>query len=145
MTQGKRVARAEPVHKFELLSVRHYTREPFQILPLTTDYADSPLKGLIEADDASDAASNLMGPGPWDVIANLELPKSCSRMHFTNKHKKSNILITHTLKLVFRVERGDDEYVDARTGLRKHFDIVVQTPMHILSVKLFTISQASHH
>lgn len=81
-----------------------------------------------------------MSPGPWEITANLELPKSCARMHFTNKHKRSNISITHTLKIVFRVERGDDEYVDAKTGLRKHFDIVVQTPMHILSVSPFTSS-----
>ena len=137
LTQGKRVARAEPVHKFDMLAVRHYTKEPLQILPLITDYSESPLKGFIEAEDDSEAASSLIGPGPWDVIANLELPKSCQKMHFTNKHKKSNISISHNLKLVFRVERGDDQYVDAKTGMRKHFDIVVQTPMHILSVSLF--------
>ena len=38
------------------------------------------------------------------------------------------------LKIIFRVERGDDEALDPTTGKRKLFDIVVQTPVHILSV-----------
>lgn len=33
-----------------------------------------------------------------------------------------------------RVERGDDNALDIKTGKRKLFDIVVQTPVHILSV-----------
>ena len=38
------------------------------------------------------------------------------------------------MKIVMRVERGDDTFVDLKTGKRKQFDIVVQTPVHILSV-----------
>ncbi|OBZ69941.1 hypothetical protein A0H81_10403 [Grifola frondosa] len=37
------------------------------------------------------------------------------------------------LKIIFRVERGDDYALDPHTGKRKLFDIVVQTPVHILS------------
>lgn len=133
-TQFKRVARTDTLKKFELLSIRHTEKEPIPLLPLTTDYSTSPLRGYVDAPDESEAASSLMGPGPWAVQHELQLPKSCARMHFTNKHKRSNIGITHTLKIIFRVERGDDLFVDAKTGRRKHFDIVVQTPIHILSV-----------
>lgn len=133
-TQFKRVARTDTLKKFELLSIRHTEKEPVPLLPLTTDYSTSPLRGYVDAPDESEAASSLMGPGPWAVQHELQLPKSCARMHFTNKHKRSNIGITHTLKIIFRVERGDDLFVDAKTGRRKHFDIVVQTPIHILSV-----------
>ncbi len=136
-TQFKRVARSDPVKKFDLLSVRYMDKDQTSLLPLFGDYATSPLRPLIEAGggDAEEAASSLMGPGPWTIQTELKLPKSCARMHFTNKHKKSNISINHMLKLTIRVERGDDQFVDAKTGKRKHFDIVVQTPLHILSVR----------
>jgi hypothetical protein len=42
--------------------------------------------------------------------------------------------VTHLLKCVMRVERGDDVAIDPKTGKRKLFDIVVQMPVHILSV-----------
>ena len=122
--------------KFELLSCRYHEKDAPPILPLTSDFSTSPLRGFVDAEDESEAASSLMGPGPWSIQAMLQLPKSCSLMHFTNKHKRSNIGIAHILKIVFRVERGDDQFVDAKTGRRKHFDIVVQTPLHILSVRV---------
>ena len=75
-----------------------------------------------------------MGPGPWSFHTTLKLPTACGLLHFTNKNRKSNIQIAHTLKIVIRVERGDDLHIDPKTGKRKLFDIVVQTPVHILSV-----------
>ncbi|KAL5504710.1 hypothetical protein ACEPAH_7373 [Sanghuangporus vaninii] len=134
-TQFKQVARAEAVKKFELLSCRYHEKDGPPILPLASDFTSSPLRGLVDAEDESEAASSLMGPGPWSIQALLQLPKSCSLMHFTNKHKRSNIGIAHVLKIVFRVERGDDQFIDTKTGRRKHFDIVVQTPLHILSCR----------
>ena len=71
----------------------------------------------------------------WSIATELQLPISCNRMHFTNRHKKGNIAIEH--KTVMRVERGDNTFVDLKTGKRKQFDIVVQTPLHILSVRVF--------
>ena len=62
------------------------------------------------------------------------MPRSCAQLHFTAKNKRSSISVGHALKIVFRVERGDDQFVDAKTGKRKLFDIVVQTPVHVLSV-----------
>ncbi|KAH8115350.1 hypothetical protein DFH11DRAFT_1588801 [Phellopilus nigrolimitatus] len=135
-TQFKRAGtRAESARRFELLSLRYPEREGPPVLPLTSDYTNSPLHGLVDAPDESEAASSLMGPGPWSFQASLQLPKSCSDMHFTNKHKRSNIAISHILKIIFRVERGDDTFLDAKTGQRKHFDIVVQTPIHVLSCR----------
>ena len=143
-TQFKRIARTDGIKKFELLNVRYHDKVPPPLLPLTSDYEGSPLYGLVDAPNDSEAASSLMGPGPWVLQSELQLPKSCAQMHFTNKHKRSNIGINHTLKIIFRVERGDDAFIDARTGKRKHFDIVVQTPIHILSVSLTALTTLLH-
>jgi hypothetical protein len=35
---------------------------------------------------------------------------------------------------MIRVERGDDEQLDPKTGKRKRFDVILQMPVHILSV-----------
>ncbi|KLO14299.1 hypothetical protein SCHPADRAFT_826646, partial [Schizopora paradoxa] len=127
------LGRTDPVKRFELFSVRYMDKDQTSLLPLLGDYSPSPLRPVVEGGgggDAEEAASSFMGPGPWSLQTELKLPRSCARMHFTNKHKKSNITVTHVLKLTIRVERGDDEFVDAKTGKRKHFDIVVQTPLH---------------
>jgi hypothetical protein len=86
--------------------------------------------------DPSGAASCLMGPGPWTLQRELALPTSCTQMHFSNQNRKANILITHTLQVGFRVERGDDQFMDRMTGGRKLFDIVIKTPVNILSVSV---------
>ena len=138
-TDTKRVARTDPIQRFPLLSLKLDAEDGGPILPLASDDPDvfkrSPFYAMLTADDdPSEMASNLMGPGPWMFQRELALPPSCSDIHFSNKNRKANILISHTLKVIFRVERGDDKYVDQRTGRRKLFDIVVQTPVHILSV-----------
>ena len=134
----KRIARTDPVARFTLLSIKgEDTHTP--ILPLPTDNPEalrhSPIFALVDPnDDLTEVASSLKGPGPWMLHQNLKLPGSCAQMKFTNKNRKSNIIVTHTLKLVMRVERGDDYFMDPKTGKRKLFDIVVQTPVLILSV-----------
>lgn len=126
-----------------LLGMRHAdsNQQSFPILPLDTDdpqaFARSPLATLVPSDAADELASSYMGPGPWALDCELKMPGSCAQLHFTTKNKRSNISVTHNLKVVFRVERGDDKFVDAKTGKRKLFDIVVQTPVHVLSVSLF--------
>nr|VWO95683.1 Uncharacterized protein [Ganoderma boninense] len=77
--------------------------------------------------------AGFMGPGPWTIRRDLPLPGPGGTLHITNKNRGSNISVGHMLKLVFRVERGDDEALDPASGKRKLFDIVVQTPVHILS------------
>jgi hypothetical protein len=141
-THMRRIARSDPVTRFTLLSIKGKGKNAGPILPLDPDLPDalrdSPLFTIIDPDlseaELSEAASNLMGPGPWTFHQDLQLPKSCDDMHFTNRNRRSNIVISHMLKVVMRVERGDDVHMDAKTGKRKLFDIVVQTPVLILSV-----------
>ncbi|KAJ6491827.1 hypothetical protein C8R47DRAFT_1121999 [Mycena vitilis] len=136
----KRLARSDPVIRFQLLSIKHDEKKGGPILPLESNHADalanSPLLALtVPGDDLSQLASEWMGPGPWTFHQELQLPPSCNLIHFTNKNKKSNMTVTHVLKCVIRVERGDDVALDPKTGKRKLFDIVVQTPVHILSCR----------
>ncbi|KAK0241334.1 hypothetical protein EDD85DRAFT_764391 [Armillaria nabsnona] len=136
----KRVARTDPITHVQLLSIKHEGKHAGPILPLESDDRDalknSPLHALVNPeDDASELASSWMGPGPWTIQRDLPLPTSCRMLHFTNKNKRSNISVTHTLKCVIRVETGDQSAVDPKTGRRKLFDIVVQTPIMILSCR----------
>ncbi|KAK7057584.1 arrestin-C domain-containing protein [Favolaschia claudopus] len=137
----KRVARSEPITRIQLLSIKQSEDKPREpILPLQSDDPDalknSPLVALTTPDDdLSELASEWMGPGPWTFHRDLQLPASCNLLHFTNKNKASNMTVTHNLKCVMRVERGDDEAIEPKTGKRKLFDIVVQTPVHILSCR----------
>ncbi len=62
--------------------------------------------------------------GPWHLEQNLSVPDCTSMIHFSTKHEKTNITIAHWLKVTIRVERGDDEAMDAR-GRRKQFDIIM--------------------
>ncbi|KAJ3505975.1 hypothetical protein NLJ89_g7130 [Agrocybe chaxingu] len=137
-TNMRRIARSDPPTRFTLLSIRGEGKGADPILPLESDDVEvlrnSPLFQIVNPeDDLGEIASNLMGPGPWSFHRDLKLPSSCDILKFTNRNRRSNILVTHLLKLVMRVERGDDLYVD-KSGRRKMFDIVVQTPVLILSV-----------
>ena len=137
-----RLARSDPMTRFVLLSVKGGAKGDGPILPLESDdvdaFRESPLYALMSPDDdLSEAASSLMGPGPWTFHQELPLPSSCSEIHFTNKNKWSNISINHTLKWIIRVESASSLHVDPKTGKRKLFEIVVQTPVHILSVSRY--------
>lgn len=139
----RRLARTDPLTRFELLSLREVGKTPRPILPLESDDVDafrnSPLFSLTTADDdPSEMASSLMGPGPWTFHQDMKLPNSCSLMRTTNKNRRSNVIITHLFKCIMRVERGDDLYLDPKTGKRKLFDVVVHTPITVLSVSVFT-------
>ncbi|KAI0311490.1 hypothetical protein OF83DRAFT_755726 [Amylostereum chailletii] len=130
-----RVNRSDTGNRFTLLSLKYKDKESRPILPLIDDgptaFANSPMYALVGPDDEeSEMAAMFMGPGPWSMHVEVPLPSS---LHPTNKNKKSNIAVTHMLKITMRVERGDDLHKDAKTNKRKLFDIVVQTPVHILS------------
>jgi len=119
-TQMKRVVRTDPISRIQLLSVKNEGNVSQPILPLESDDVDafknSPLFALAHPDDdPSEMASTLMGPGPWTFHQDLRLPPSCQILKFTNKNKRSNITITHVLKCVMRVERGDDTQIDPKT------------------------------
>jgi hypothetical protein len=136
----KRIAHTEPLTRIELLIVRNSGKVPRPILPLESDNEDafknSPLYSLTQPeDDLSEVAAKYLGPGPWTITSNLKLPASCRRIHMTNRNRRSNIVITHLLKCVIRVERGDDLHVDSKSGKRRLFDITAQVPIQILSVR----------
>jgi hypothetical protein len=139
-TQMKRIGRTDPLQRISLLSVKSDHKESEPILPLISDdplaFEQSPFYPMLTPhDDPSETASNLMGPGPWVFHYDLPLPNSCDQINFTNKNKRSSIIVSHNLKVIFRVERGDDKCVDPKTGKPKLFDIVVHTPVLILSVR----------
>ena len=145
-TDFKRVARTDPLTRIALLGMKNPQKDGPHILPLDTDdpqaFAHSPFVDCVPpGEDVGDYASSLMGPGPWRIQKELQLPEACNVLHFTNRNRRSNIFVTHMLKIIFRVERGDDQAVDPTTGKRKLFDIVVQTPIHILSVWLLYITR----
>ncbi|KAI0753124.1 hypothetical protein C8Q80DRAFT_1150163 [Daedaleopsis nitida] len=137
-TGFRRVARTDPLNRVSLLSLKCPKKDGPPLLPLLSDNPDafkrSPLSEIVNSeDDISELVSNYMGPGPWTLRTELRLPNSGNVLHTTNKNRRSNISVSHMLKIIFRVERGDDSAVDPQSGKRKLFDIVVQTPVHILS------------
>lgn len=138
---NRRIARTDPVRRFSLLSLKLDSKEGGPILPIISDDPEafklSPFYEMVTTEgDPSGAASGLLGPGPWTLQRELALPTSCTQMHFSNQNQSANILITHTLQVVFRVERGDDQFMDQTTGGRKLFDIVIKIPVNILSVSV---------
>jgi len=139
-TGTKRIARTDPIQRIALLSLKSENKDGGAILPLISDdpeaFKRSPFYSAMNPeDDPSSVAASLMGPGPWAFHHELRLPNSCTQLNFSNQNRRAYILITHNLKVIFRVERGDDEFVDQKSGKRKLFDIVVQTPVHILSCR----------
>lgn len=146
LTNFKRIARSDAITRIPLVSLQMPGKEvplfplaiddvsDFKKTPLWDLYAPSDSETELDPLELSEIASGFMGPGPWKIQKELKLPKSCDVLHFTNKNKKSNIIVTHLLKIIFRVQRGDDEDLDLGSGKRKLYDIVVQTPVHILSV-----------
>nr|GAT57857.1 predicted protein [Mycena chlorophos] len=139
-SQLRRIVRSDPVVQIPLLSVKHPDKKGGPILPLNLDEPNvletTPLLELMSPeDDLSVLASEWMGAGPWTFHRDLQIPPSCAALHFTNKNKQSSMVVTHLLKCIIRIERGDDAAIDSKTGKRKLFDIVVQTPVHILSCR----------
>lgn len=138
-TPTRRTVRSQPTHRITLLSLENEVDgESHPLLPLISDdpeaFRKSPLYQLLNAhDDENEVAMAVMGPGPWSFHHEVQLPQHCSLIHFSNRNKKSNVTVHHTLKIVIRVERGDDEATDPHTKKTKLFDIQVQTPVRILS------------
>jgi len=140
-----KLARADPSSRTELLCIRNEGRNASHVLPLESDdpevFYESPLFTALSSQlennaEISELVSSFMGPGPWSFHLDLKLPDSCSMIMPTNKNKRANMVVSHTLKIILRLERGDNQSLDKdRRG--KLFDIVVQTPVHILSVSFY--------
>jgi hypothetical protein len=113
----------------------------FNLLTLESRDKESPLLPLSQATTVSslneihpEVAASLMGAGPWTLQLALKVSNGSGTLHFSNKNRRGPIQISHSLTIVIRVERGDDEHLDPKTGKRKRFDVVLQMPVHILSV-----------
>ncbi|VDC02698.1 unnamed protein product [Peniophora sp. CBMAI 1063] len=109
-------------------------RKTDRLLPLESDdpdaFACSPLAQLQHSGDASETLASFVGPGPWTLVADLQVP---SALCPSNRNGAGGIRVTHTLKVTMRVERGDDQEINERTGERKLFDIIVKIPINLLS------------
>ena len=141
----QRLVRCDPPLRFYLLSLRHEGKTPTSILPLDSSSQDilrsSPLFQLLEPEQQNDPnelgelAASLMGPGPWTFHKDLKLPAGCDQMKFTNKNLRANVKVGHMLKVVMRLEKGTGSEVSLSKKKPALFDIVVQTPVVILSVR----------
>ncbi|KAG8949391.1 hypothetical protein FRC04_008626 [Tulasnella sp. 424] len=135
--QGK-TARHEPARRWEILSIKDPDKYT-PLLPIFSDSTDaalrSPLARHIDEDDPSAAAGQILNPtGPWSFRFSLKVPDCTTRLHFTNKYTKAKIVVTHHVKIIMRVDRGDNSELDAK-GKRKQFDIIVEAPIQLLSCR----------
>jgi hypothetical protein len=121
-----KMRRTDAARHFSLLSLE--SRDKFSPVLPHSPATDSPLQDM-----PSEVAASLMGPGPWTLQLALKVPNGSGMLHFSNKNKRGPIQISHALTIVIRVERGDDEQLDPKTGKRKRFDVILQMPVHILS------------
>lgn len=138
--------RKDPDRQIELLSLQSKD-EDTPLLPLpqvVTPATESSLHSLLRShDDLSEFMASLAGPGPWTLQMALTVPDTHGTLHFSNKNKRAPIEITHTLKVVVRVQRGDEQEVDSQTGKPKKYDIVMRTPVHMLSVRPLILSNCA--
>ncbi|KAG8764435.1 hypothetical protein FRC15_007628 [Serendipita sp. 397] len=98
-------------------------------------FADPPptlLSQQNEQEERTERLAHLMSPdGPWHLAGTLKVPQNY--LHTSHQHPKSFVTIKHALKVYLRVEKGNDE-TDPKTGRKKQFDIIIETPVNILSV-----------
>ena len=158
-----RLIRTEPVRRFQLLCIRHpqslsnmktVARSAPPLLPILAQssgdhsseavllpYADPPPTLLSESsatEHQAEALAHLLNlEGPWHLAGLLKVP--LSYLHVSHKHPTSFVTIKHSLKIFLRVEKGEDE-VDPKTGRKKQFDIIIETPINVLSVSLSKLS-----
>ena len=140
-TKTQSRARLDTIRRATLLAIRHFglvDRYTRPILPLTSEEVDafrkSPLYRLVNpSGDESEVASSYMGPGPWTICHELQVPDSCSVLHPSNQTKGSNIMVNHTLTVTMRVEKEEESEASER---KKFYDIIIHIPIQILSVSL---------
>ncbi|SCV71612.1 BQ2448_3200 [Microbotryum intermedium] len=134
---GRKLTRHETPKKFPLLRIEHKDpKEP--LLPILSDdpkaISDHPLADFfINPDTSNDTTPALLDPlGPWHIESYLQLPTCASKIAFSTHHEQSNIATSHNIKVMLRVERGDDDYLDSK-GNRKLWDVIIESPIHILA------------
>lgn len=127
---GKKITRHEGVKTFPLLKIE-YPDLASPLLPLLSDEPDAVQRSPLSSFWINPTSSDNMTPacldplGPWDLEGALQLPDCTGRIHFSCAHDKANISIKHWVKVTMRVERGDDEFLDAK-GKRKRWDIIIE-------------------
>ena len=134
------------VHAIRSLKYTGYTLTP--ILPLVDDIEKSPLHAIVKEDlqheerklCASELITEWRGSGPWPLTFNEEIPNVPGGLHPTNMNKKGNIVIPHSLKVTIRVGY---ETVDEHGEKWSMSDIILETPIHLLSVKICITSCAA--
>jgi hypothetical protein len=133
LTRMQRI-RSETTQRYTLLCLKNPDHAP--LLPLGSDSPDlfttSPIASFFIpsiADDEIRATllSSFMGPGPWSLEANIQLPGRGSMLTVSNKNRRSNMLVAHTLRVALRVGR-------AGAPSRAFQDLVLETPVHIFPV-----------
>ncbi|KAG8805421.1 hypothetical protein FRC18_006697 [Serendipita sp. 400] len=149
------LTRIEPTSRFQLLCVRHpqslstlkhFAHSAPPLLPIMSrddshsseavllPFADPPptlLSQQNEQEERTERLAHLMSPdGPWHLAGTLKVPQNY--LHTSHQHPKSFVTIKHALKVYLRVEKGNDE-TDPKTGRKKQFDIIIETPVNILS------------
>jgi arrestin-related trafficking adapter 3/6 len=128
------VARASP----PLLPILSTGSDPSSEAVLL-EYVDPPLSLLgkqSESERKAEGLAHLLNPdGPWHLHGVMRLP--LTYMHTSHKHASSFVSIKHALKVTLRVAKGSEDSVDPKTGHRKQFDIIIETPVNILSVSRY--------
>ncbi|KAK9895999.1 hypothetical protein P389DRAFT_170898 [Cystobasidium minutum MCA 4210] len=141
--KDRKMARSEPIRRYDLIKVQK--PDSSAMLPIISEDPDaiahSPLKDWIHGYTTTDGEGiQTMDPnGPWILENSIPVPDCSSALSFSTSHEKANISVIHSLKIIMRVERGDDDYLDSK-GDRKKFDIIVEAPMHILSCRTAAVN-----
>ncbi|KAL8293022.1 hypothetical protein RQP46_000716 [Phenoliferia psychrophenolica] len=136
---GRKLTRHETPKKYPLMRIEN--KDPKEaLLPIFTDDPDviknHPLaEFFVNPTSADDTTPACFDPiGPWHLESTIKLPDCSTRLNFSTIHDKANINISHILKIMLRVERGDDDFLDSK-GKRKLWDVIIETPIHILSCR----------
>ncbi|KAF2009079.1 hypothetical protein BU24DRAFT_359305 [Aaosphaeria arxii CBS 175.79] len=146
---NKRVHRMEPVRKVQLFEKRADS-PPTSTFPGSTmrivsgggvpyDQRAAASRGdSVQVQDPSNLLGDLNGDvnvGPTEMEFNVQLP-SCHNMRDKDKHARlhfdttyQNIQVHHWIKIVMRLSRPDQN----DPSKRRHFEISIDSPFHILS------------
>jgi hypothetical protein len=144
----QKVAKVPKATRQVLYCLKDSDKSRTPILPLTeTDPHKSPLYALAredieytgqsEEERAAELAAEWMGPGPWPLRFNVEIFNTYGALRPTNMNKKGNITVSHTLMITIRVEKTPaGEAGGDGSKKKKMYDIIIQYPIHLLSVSL---------
>ncbi|KAI5983894.1 hypothetical protein EDD15DRAFT_2313018 [Pisolithus albus] len=116
--------------------------EPLPLLPTPLSPHRSPLVHHLQPGaDPSD----LIGPGPYNLSTVLSIP-GCGNapkgrlITFSIRHRDAGVRVEHTLRIVMRVERMDENHDGTSDSVgddkkNRLFDIAVQVPVVVLSCR----------